>query len=70
MRDIVKMKKTNRYVAVDTQYTLDCGWETMVFDCEENGNILYWEDLDVDRYPDEETAIKGHQEMIQKWKEL
>ena len=75
MRDIVKTKKEHDfgigdYVAVDTVNTIDCDWETMVFPCSEYGNIISWGKLDVRRYPDKESAIKGHKEMIQKWQEL
>ncbi len=70
MRDIVKIKKSHHeYVAVDTQLTMDAGWETMVFPCDETGYILNWGEYDVDRYPDEESAVKGHKEMIKKWEE-
>ena len=69
MRDVVKTK-SNYYVAVDTQNTLDCGWETMVFDCCEDGYILNWRELDLKRYPDEESAIKGHKLMVEKWEKM
>lgn len=31
--------RTRGYVWIDTCYTLDHGWETMVFASDENGNV-------------------------------
>ncbi len=67
LRDVVKTRNCG-YVAVDTCYTLDHGFETMVFKCDKNGNIIDWSDLDVDMYDNAEKAEEGHKEMIEKWK--
>ena len=73
----LKMKKsttvktrTNGYVWVDTCFTLDHGWETMVFSCDENGKVLNWMDLDSELYINENNAAKGHDEMVEKWKDM
>ena len=66
--DIVKTKR-GRYVLVDSRNTADCGYETMVFNCNESGMVDNWLDIDVDRYPTYEDMTKGHVQMINKWKE-
>lgn len=65
-RNIVKTKDGN-YVLIDSRDTFDCGYETMVFRCEENGNVENWLDIDVDRYSTLEEMIDGHTRMIKKW---
>lgn len=42
----------------------------MVFSCDENGKVLNWRDLDVELYINENHAVKGHDEMVEKWKEM
>ena len=66
-RTVVKSKQYN-YVAVDTCYTFDRGWETMVFPCDKNGNILSWLDLDAMLYSSRQEAAIGHVEMVNKWR--
>jgi hypothetical protein len=46
--DIVKTKR-GTYVFVDSRNTADCGYETMVFNCNESGMVDDWLDIDVDR---------------------
>ncbi len=43
-------------------------FETMVFECDENGDVSDWKDLDKDNYNTEEGAEIGHQKMVKKWK--
>ena len=59
---------SNGHVYIDTTYTLDHGWETMVFPCNADGEVTDWGDLDVERYDSEEEARVGHDEMVAKWK--
>lgn len=66
---IVKTR-TRGYVLVDTCYTLDHGWETMVFASDKNGNVSNWSDLDCDVYKTNFQASDGHEEMIEKWKNI
>ena len=42
--------RTIGYVWIDTCFTLDHGWETMVFASDKNGKVLDWMDLDCDIY--------------------
>lgn len=62
--------RTMGYVWIDTCDTFDRGWETMVFRCDENGNVLDWMDLDSELYINENNAAKGHDEMVEKWKDM
>ena len=73
----LKMKKsttvktrTKGYVWIGTCYTLDHGWETKVFNCDENKKILNGQDLDAKLYINENHAAKGHDEMVEKWKDM
>lgn len=68
MRDIVKTKG-GEFVYIDTCFTLDHGWETMVFACTENGDVVSWVDLDAEWYNSEEEAIDGHKNMVERWKQ-
>ena len=69
LRDVVATKN-GQYVAVDTCWTIDHGWETMVFQCNSEGNIESYADLDADWYDSEAEAAEGHVAMIKKWKEV
>lgn len=62
--------RTRGYVWIDTCHTLDHGWETMVFISDENGNVLNWFDLDSDIYATKSQASEGHEEMVEKWKNM
>lgn len=66
---IVKTK-TKGYVWIDTCYTLDHGWETMVFASDKNGNVSNWTNLDCDIYATESQACEGHYEMVRKWENM
>lgn len=62
--------RTMGYVWIDTCFTLDHGWETMVFASDKNGKVLDWMDLDYDIYATESQASEGHDEMVEKWKDM
>lgn len=64
--DIIKTLG-GEYVYIDTRYTFDHGWETMVFTCDENGKVTDWCDLDCEIYGTKEQADRGHTEMINRW---
>ena len=67
LRNVVNTRN-HGYVAIDTCYTFDHGFETMVFKCDKNGNIIDLSDLDVDMYDNAEKAEEGHKEMIENGK--
>ena len=52
---------------IDTYYTDDWGNESMVFECDENGEVTYWSDIDCRRHFGDSEMEKVHNEMVQKW---
>ena len=66
MRTIVETSKG--YVLIDTCDTPDHGLETMVFQCAEDGEVKNWSDLDARRYATILEAMKGHWNMVGKWR--
>ena len=42
----VEKDKTGQYVRIDTYNTFDAGLETMVFRCDQNGEVKNWEELE------------------------
>lgn len=45
---------------VSTANTSDHGLETMVFNCDEDGEVHDWNELHVERYDNEHDAKRGH----------
>jgi hypothetical protein len=64
-RTIISNGENHFYI--DTCYTDDCGNESMVFKCDENGKVTDWSDLDCRRYFDDSEMEKVHNEMVQNW---
>lgn len=62
--------KGGQYVWVDTCWTMDHGYETMVFPCDERGNVTDWGELDVSLYPNAENARAGHEFTCQVWADV
>lgn len=60
---------SGEYVFVDTCYTLDHGYETMVFKSDSEGNVSNWSELDQELYDTWSDALKGHSDMRSKWAE-
>lgn len=56
------------FVVVDSRWTLDHGYETMVFASDHRGYIRDYTDIDVAWYNTAEEMEKGHEEMIKKWR--
>ena len=52
------------YYYVDSCYTLDHGYETMVFACDSNGNVTDWGDLYCDIYDNADEMELKHYEII------
>lgn len=67
--DVVKKNSGlyDSYYQIDTCYTVDHGWESMVFACNANGKVSNFEDFDCAHYDSEEEARAGHEAMIAKW---
>ena len=68
LSDIVKFN--GNYYYVDSCYTLDHGYETMVFACDSNGNVTDWSDLYCERYDTRAEMKLGHVETITNLSEL
>ena len=66
--DVVKTLSKG-YVLVDTCYTIDHGYETMVFKCDSKGNVKKWDELDSEWYDTWEEALRGHDHMRSEWAE-
>lgn len=43
LRDVVEAK--GKYFLVDSRYTFDCGLETMVFPCNQHGEVTCWSEI-------------------------
>lgn len=63
----VEKDKTGQYVQIDTCSTFDAGLETMVFRCDQNGEVKNWEELDDMHYGNVTEATEGHIRMMEKW---
>lgn len=42
-------------------------YETMVFECDSDGNVTNWIEVDYKRYRTSEEAAAGHITMLNKW---
>lgn len=59
--------KDGKYYVVDSCFTFDHGYETMVFTSDEKGNVIDWSDLDCEIYNDVNSMKIGHKKMCEKW---
>ena len=62
LHSIVKIEE-NHY-CVDSCYTLDHGYETMVFSCDDKGNVTDWNDLYAKWYDTHAKMETGHREIV------
>lgn len=69
-KTVLNIANSGRYVLISTVLTYDVGWETMVFDCDRNGGIVNYTDLDTRRYSNVLEAEAGHKEICDKWSKL
>ena len=58
------VKFNGNHYLVDSCYTWDCGYETMVFRCDSKGNVKSWRDLFVSRYQSESEMQQGHMQIV------
>ena len=56
------------WVLVDSIYTLDAGFETMVFPCDAKGKVTDWGELQVKRYDTYEQMKQGHEGIVKTWR--
>lgn len=60
------VKKPNgEYVWIDSCYTLDHGYETMAFNCDEEGNVSSLIDVYADTYDSVEEMKEGHKRVCE-----
>jgi hypothetical protein len=60
---------TSGYVFVSTVFAFDhMGWETMVFECKEDGDVVSWSELDSRRHRDIAEATFYHAEFMREWR--
>lgn len=45
----------------------DGDYETMVFNCDVEGEVFDWEEVDFARYSSREYALKGHDLLVKAW---
>lgn len=62
LSDVVKLN--GNYYYVDSCYTLDHGYETMVFACDSNRNVTDWSDLYCEIYDNRDEMEIRHYEII------
>lgn len=56
-----------KQVVVSSVYTLDCGFETMVFPADEEGEIFKFKDYECVHYKSYEEMRIGHEKIVKKW---
>ena len=66
MKDIVKTTQGS-YVMIYTSNQFNLGWDTEVFDCDENGEIVDFTHLRCVEYDCKTDAIIGHKKMIEEY---
>jgi hypothetical protein len=70
MNDILKTSQSDTgYVYIDTCLTYDGVWETIVCECDEDGNVSNWGVLDQRTYASNEEADNGHFEVVEEWRD-
>ena len=52
------------YYFVDSCYTLDHGYETMIFPCDENGNVTNWGELYCEIYDTQSKMEDTHNAIV------
>ena len=63
LSDVVLHSNGNHYY-IDSRYTYDHGYETMVFLCDSKGEVISWSDLYAEIYTSKEAMQTRHAEII------
>ena len=66
---IVRLNNGN-HCYVDSNNTFDCGYETMVFACDESGRNIDWSDLYCEHYRSYADMKKRHEYIINHLEEV
>lgn len=56
--------KDGKYYYVDSRFTFDDGLETMVFGCDEDGDVTSWRDLYVRHHRTGDDMRRFHENLI------
>lgn len=62
--------KSDKQFIVSTVNSFERGWETIVFEANESGEVLNWGELYQDLYDDKEEAKAGHKKTVDMIAEL
>ena len=63
-------EKSGKFYFISTVDKFDSGWETLVFECDRNGNVRDWnKPVDSDRHNNKEDAKVAHEEYVNKYAE-
>lgn len=61
--------RNGKYYYVSSCDTFDHRYETMIFQCDKNGNVAEWNDLYCEHYPNESAMERRHKEIVAAMKE-
>lgn len=62
LSNIVELE--GNYYYIDSCYTFDHGYETMIFPCDSNGNVTDWGELYAEWYEDRAAMEARHKEIV------
>ena len=62
LTDIVEFNGNHYYI--DSVDTFDCGYETMIFPCDEKGKVTSWSELYCERYDNATEMEARHKEIV------
>jgi hypothetical protein len=62
------VKHGDKSYMVSTIESSDCGWETMIFPCDESGRVTSFLDVYCERYANRGEAVEGHARIAAEWK--
>ena len=63
MAHIVKIQ--DKFYYIDSVDSFDCGYETMAFECDKEGEVSDWGDLYCARYQSFASMKSGHDEICE-----
>ena len=58
------VEHNGNYYYVDSRYTFDHGYETMIFHCDANGKVTNWLDLYAEWYSSQEEMAARHKQIV------
>lgn len=61
------INREGSFYIISSIYTLDCGFETMIFPSDENGKIFDYADLYCKHYEHYNEMVKNHDYLVSQW---